>query len=206
MSLGVSLPKVGQEPRRRAALVDATIHEIGASGSLDVTVSQIAKRAGMSSALAHYYFATKNAIFLAAMRHILSAFKAGVHDRLADAVAPIDRLFAIVDASLGPDQFEGEVVSAWLLFYVRAQKSPEAARLLRVYARRLHSNLVHELRQLTDPAQAARIAQGVAAMIDGIYIRSALQDSAPDPVGACLLVKDYLRASLAQANLSENWH
>ena len=45
------MPKVGMEPIRKAALVKATIVEIGRAGSLDVTVSQIAKRAGMSSAL-----------------------------------------------------------------------------------------------------------------------------------------------------------
>ncbi|MDG1319155.1 MAG: TetR family transcriptional regulator, partial [Paracoccaceae bacterium] len=50
------MPKVGMEPIRRAALVKATIAEIGEAGTLDVTVSQIAKRAGMSSGLAHHYF------------------------------------------------------------------------------------------------------------------------------------------------------
>ena len=48
------MPKVGMEPIRRAALVEATIAAIGEAGSLEVTVSQIAKRAGMSSALAHH--------------------------------------------------------------------------------------------------------------------------------------------------------
>ena len=43
------MPKLGMEPIRKEALVKATIVEIGRVGSLDVTVSQIAKRAGMSS-------------------------------------------------------------------------------------------------------------------------------------------------------------
>ena len=54
------MPKVGVEPIRKAALVNATIAEVGRAGSLDVTVSQIAKRAGMSSALAHHYFGAKD--------------------------------------------------------------------------------------------------------------------------------------------------
>ena len=66
------MPKLGMEPIRRAALVKATIDEIGAVGNLDVTVSNIAKRAGMSSALAHHYFGGKDQIFLAAMRHTLA--------------------------------------------------------------------------------------------------------------------------------------
>jgi TetR/AcrR family transcriptional repressor of bet genes len=60
------------EPIRREALVKATIAEIGAMGSLDVTVSKIAKRAGMSPALAHHYFGSKDRILLAAMQHILT--------------------------------------------------------------------------------------------------------------------------------------
>ena len=80
------MPKLGMEPIRKDALIKATIVEIGRSGSLDVTVSQIAKRAGMSSALAHHYFGSKEEIFLAAMRHILSLYGAEVRGALAVAV------------------------------------------------------------------------------------------------------------------------
>ena len=45
------MPKLGMEPIRKAALVKATIVEIGRVGSLDVTVSQIAKRAGCAAAI-----------------------------------------------------------------------------------------------------------------------------------------------------------
>ena len=63
------MPKTGMEPIRKSALLQATIAEIGARGSLDVTVGQIARRAGMSSALAHHYFGGKVQIFIAAMRY-----------------------------------------------------------------------------------------------------------------------------------------
>ena len=82
------MPKLGMEPIRRAALVKATIDVIGAQGSLDVTVSQIAKQAGMSSALAHHYFGGKNQIFLAAMHQILRDFGAEVRSALRAANTP----------------------------------------------------------------------------------------------------------------------
>ncbi len=186
------MPRVGQEPLRRAALVSATIHEIGRAGSLDVTVSQIARTAGMSPALAHYYFDSKNALFLAAMRHILSAFGTSVRRRLRQARGPRERLRAIVGASLGQEQFETHVVGAWLVFYVEAQRAPEAARLLRIYARRLHSNLRHALRMLVPAAAADTIARGAAAMIDGLYIRHALHDALASPAAAERLVVQYL--------------
>jgi len=86
------MPKLGMEPIRKAALVKATISEIGRVGSLDVTVSQIAKRAGMSSALAHHYFGSQDEMFLAAMPHVLPIYGAEVRGALAVATGPAHRL------------------------------------------------------------------------------------------------------------------
>ncbi len=172
------MPKLGMEPIRRAALVKATIGEVGRAGSLDVTVGQIAKRAGMSTALAHHYFGAKDQIFLAAMRHILTEYAAAVRAALARSRGPRARLEAIVRAGFAPDQFQGEVVSAWLTFYVQAQTTAEARRLLTVYQRRLRSNLLFDLRKLTGAADAA--AETLAALIDGFYIRAALGQGGPE--------------------------
>lgn len=165
------MPKIGQEPIRRAALLAATVAEVGEAGSLDVTVSRIARRAGMSSALAHHYFGGKVQIFLAAMRHILTEYGAEV--RAALARAPRDRrLEALIAANFAESFFRPETVSAWLNFYVLALREPEAARLLRIYQRRLHANLVHALRGRTDAPEL--VAERIAALIDGVYLRAAL--------------------------------
>lgn len=165
------MPKLGMEPIRRDALVKATIAEIGAAGSLDVTVSQIAKRAGMSSALAHHYFGGKDQIFLAAMRRILTDFGTQARRELA-AAAPPDRAAAIIRASFAPAHFDAATIGAWMTFYVLAQKDAEALRLWRIYQRRMRSNLTHALRPLcADPEGAA---ETLIALIDGLYIRAAL--------------------------------
>lgn len=186
------MQRIGVAATRKNALIRAAITEVGRAGSLDVTVSQIAARAGVSSALAHHYFGSKEKIFLAAMRYILSEFRASARAGVALAKDPHSRINAIIAASFAPNQFERDIVSAWLAFYVQAQKSSAAERLLRIYAYRLDSNLVFHLRQLVSEAAAARIAQGLASMIDGFYIRCALQDCAPDPVEAEAQVADYL--------------
>lgn len=190
------MPKVGMEPIRRQALIDATILEIGKIGSLEVTVGQIAKRAGVSSGLAHHYLGGKDQIFLAAMRHILKTHGDHVLHELSLVNTPMDRLEAIILASFHQRNFSPEVIAAWLAFYVQAQTSKDAQRLLQVYARRLHSNLVHSLRQLTDDSRAERIAQGLAAMIDGFYIRKALQDIAPSRLDTMAMVAEYLQLQL----------
>ena len=185
------------EPIRRAALVKATIAEVGQAGSLDVTVAQIARRAGMSSALAHHYFGAKEQMFLAAMRQLLTLYGAEVRGALAVAEGPRGRINGIIRASFTGSSFRQEVVSAWLNFYVLAQTVPEARRLLRVYQRRLQSNLACELRTLVGD-RATGIAEGIGAMIDGVYIREALSGRAPDGRAASALVMNYVNAKIGE--------
>ncbi len=188
------MPKLGAEPIRKAALINATIFEVGRTGSLDVTVAQIARRAGMSPALAHHYFGSKDQIFLAAMRYILRTY-GGIVGEALPGRGPRGRLDAIVAASFAPVNFQRETVSAWVNFYALALTSPDAARLLRVYHRRLHSNLLVALRGLTaDPGQ---VAHTLGALIDGVYLRTVLTPGPTDPDAALRIITTYLEEALA---------
>ncbi len=189
------MPKLGMEPIRRAALVNATIVEVGRAGSLDVTVSQIARRAGMSSALAHHYFGGKEQMFLAAMRHILTLYSAEVRGALALAKGPEGRMDAVLCASFSATNFRRETVSAWLNFWVLSLTVPGARRLLSVYQRRLRSNLLAALRPLAG-LRAPALAEELGALIDGLYLREVLKDGAPDAAMAVETARTYLATSL----------
>ncbi|CTQ33204.1 choline-binding transcriptional repressor BetI [Jannaschia rubra] len=182
------------EPRRRDDLVRAAIAEIAACGTADVTVARIARRAGMSPALAHHYFGSKDRMLLAAMRHVLSVYGTAVRDALHQAPTPRARLEAIVRCSFAPANFRDEVVAAWLNFYVQAQRSPDTRRLLQVYHARLRSNLIHALRPLTpDPAL---LAEGIGAMLDGLYVRQALRADGMTSEASTALVLGYIDRGL----------
>ena len=187
------MPKIGAEPIRKAALINATIHEVGRAGSLDVTVAQIARRAGMSPALAHHYFGSKEQIFLAAMRYILRTYGRAVVDGLPGR-GPRGRLDAIIHSNFAPQNFQRETVSAWINFYALALVNPEAARLLRVYHNRLRSNLVVALRPLTP--DSTRVAETLGALIDGVYLRAVLTRGGFDAQAAEKLIFDYLNEAL----------
>lgn len=170
------MPKLGMEPIRRDALVKAAIVEIGAAGSLDVTVSQIARRAGMSSALAHHYFGSKEQMLVATMRHILTVFGAEVRGALTMARHPAERLEAVIRASFSSQNFRPATAASWLHFYVQAQTSDQTRRLLGVYHRRLRSNLVCDFRPLVENPEEA--AETIGALIDGVYLRQVLRPEA----------------------------
>jgi TetR/AcrR family transcriptional regulator, transcriptional repressor of bet genes len=177
------------EPVRRKALIAAAIEAIHARGMGQVTMGEIARRAGVSAALAHHYFGGKDQLLLATMRHLLSELGEEIQVRLAAAATPRERLSAIIRGNFSEAQFRPSVISAWLAFYVQAQTDSAARRLLRVYTRRLKSNLLHALRELTSRENAELLAETAAALIDGLWIRRSLAGSKPDPEGAASFVE-----------------
>ena len=186
------MPRIGVEPLRRKALVDATLRAIGQHGSLDVTMSDIAREAGVSPALAHHYFGSKQQLLVATIRSLLTRLRADMVAALEHLDTPRERLSAIIRVSFQADQFAPETVAAWLAFYMEAQRSEEVRRLLVIYSRRLRSNLLHSLKRLCPPDDAARTAEGVAAMIDGLYIRQSLRSAPVGRTASIALTEDYL--------------
>lgn len=190
------MPKVGMEPVRRKALVDATLRAVGDHGSLTVTMSEIARHAGVSAALAHHYFGSKEQLVLETIRSLLRQLRADTVAALGAAATPRERVSAVIRVNFQAHQFAPETVAAWLAFYTEAQRSEETRRLLVVYARRLRSNFLASLRELCPLADAARIAEGASAMIDGLYLRQGLK-SAPVSIDSSIaLVEDYVTAHL----------
>jgi TetR/AcrR family transcriptional regulator, transcriptional repressor of bet genes len=195
-----TMPKIGMEPIRRRALIDAAIAAIGDRGALDVTVSEIAGRAGVSTALAHHYFGNKNRLLEATMRALLTELAQDLRGALAGKATPRERLSLIVDVNFSDKQFTAGTVAAWLSFYMEAQRSPVMRHLLSIYARRLRSNLMFDLLKLKPRETALQIANGIAALIDGLYIQHALKAGGPSRANALALIEDYLDSKLGQTS------
>lgn len=191
------MPKLGMQPVRRQSLIEAAISLIGEAGSLDVPVKDIANRAGMSPALAFHYFDGKDGIILETMRHLLREYSNEIRHALRQAASPRERLDAIIKVSFGASQFDRNTVAAWLVFYLKAYSSPPAARLLAIYTARLRSNLLHAMEALAPRMEAERLAESLASLIDGIYIRQTLRPEGPDADEAIDLCRRHLAHSLA---------
>src|SRR5918997_2171059 len=125
------MPRIGMEPVRRKALIAAAIEAIHARGMANVTMGEIARRAGVSAALAHHYFGGKDQLLLATMRHLLSELSEEIQARLALAHTAEERVFAVIRGNFAAGQFRPAVISAWLAFYVQAQTESEGRPLLR---------------------------------------------------------------------------
>jgi TetR/AcrR family transcriptional repressor of bet genes len=188
---------------RRKALVDAALRVIGDHGSLAVTMSEIARQAGVSPALAHHYFGSKEQLLIETVRSLLKRLHNDAVTALKAAHTPRARLSAVIRVSFQADQFAPETIAAWLAFYAEAQRSEATRRFLVIYARRLRSNLLANLRALCPADAAERIAEVAAAMIDGLYIRQSLKSAPISIEGSIALTEDYINSALAPLSRKE---
>ena len=192
------MPKVGVQPIRRRQLIDATIDAIHAYGYDDTTVAKIAARAGLSAGIIAHYFGSKGELLEATMRSLLTGLRRQTVSQLAAAADPLDRISAIVAANFHETQCTPPVVAAWLAFWAQVPHAPALARLQRVYRARLHSNLRRELRRLgLDRGHADDVAELLASLIDGIWVRAALAGGGLDTAHARRRVMETLRLHLA---------
>ncbi len=185
------------ETERRKALIDATVETIHACGLQEATIAEIARRAGVSGGLAHHYFGSKAGLLNATMRALLSDLSREIRERLGEATSPRERISAKIAASFAPTQFQPALISAWLAFYLQARTEPETRRLLRVYHRRLASNLAHDFSAFLPREAARRAAQGTAAMIDGLWLQHVFAEKPPHPRSAVRIVEDYVERQIA---------
>lgn len=193
------MPKLGMGPIRRRQLVEAAIAVIHEQGFAQATVVRISRQAGVSAGMVHHYFQDKDDLLFATMRYLLADLRADAVARLSQAEGPRQRICAIIDSCFGDRQFDERVFSAWLALYGNARHSARLMEILSVYHRRLRSSLLHDLKRLLPAPDAQRLADGIAAMIDGLWLRYALTGKPDDPETPRALTRDYLSCALDRA-------
>lgn len=189
------MPKVGMQPIRRRQLIEATIRSMGEHGFAATTVQTISSAAGVSPGIIGHYFGGKDQLLVATMRSMMEELRRDTVRRLRLARDHRERLVAVVESNVTSEQFEPGVVNAWLAFWAQVPHVPALAQLQRINVRRLHSNLLHSLRPLLPPERAETAARGMGALIDGVWLRSALTREV-DARRARALLLDYLSLQL----------
>jgi betaine-aldehyde dehydrogenase len=174
MDCEASMARIEAEDVRRQQLIEATINTLAEKGFVATTLAEIGSRARVSPGLISHYFSDKDGLLEATLRSLAARLGRGVSERLRAARTPRERVQAVIDATLAPEEFEPRTCSVWLAFWGQVIHSERLRRVQRIYQRRMLSNLRHALRKLVPDREADRIAIGLAAMIDGLWLRATL--------------------------------
>ncbi|MGF1792642.1 transcriptional regulator BetI [Photobacterium profundum] len=192
------MPKVGMPEIRRPQLVEATMSVIDEVGLSNASVALISRKAGVSPGIINHYFGGKHGLLEETMRTVLRQLSATSieHLRAVDCNDVTARIKAIVSANFDGYQVDSKVTKTWLAFWAQSMHDGDLHRLQRVNERRLLSHLRYELKQVLPAEKALFVAQGIAALIDGIWLRGALNPKGICPEKAQQIISDYLEKQL----------
>lgn len=172
------MPKLGMEKIRRQQLIDATLVSIERHGLHATTIGTISKLAGVSAGIISHYFDGKAGLIEATIKYLLQQLKLDLLSALDDKeLNHRERLHAIIDSNFSNTQQSNSAAVTWLAFWAQSMHSPELARLQRVNAARLESNLRYSLKRAIAPEHVDWCAKLLAAQIDGVWLRAALSQN-----------------------------
>ncbi|WP_296269105.1 transcriptional regulator BetI [Pseudomonas sp. UBA6562] len=200
------MPKVGMQPIRRQQLIDATLQAVDQVGLGDASIALIARLAGVSNGIISHYFRDKNGLIAATMRHIMNMLNDGVIARrqaLTDT-SPRAQLQVIIEGNFDASQVTGPAMKTWLAFWASSMHQPSLHRLQRINDHRLYSNLCYQFRRALPADQARSAARGLAALIDGLWLRGALSGDAFDTDQAVRIAYEYMDLQLAKQRPTGN--
>lgn len=90
-------------------------------------------------------------------------------------------------------------MKTWLAFWASSMHQPNLNRLQQVNDRRLYSNLTYEFARVLDKHAARMAAKGLAALIDGLWLRSALSNEAFPLQDALTITNEYIDMQLSRS-------
>lgn len=196
------MARIDSEDDRRRQIIETTIDTLAELGYVSTTLARIGARAGISAGLIAHYFGDKEGLLEAVFRALARRVHVAVLRQLATASTPRERVQAVIDANLAPEEFEPRTGMVWLAFWGQVVHAPRLKRVQAVYQRRMLSTLRHALRALMPIEEARHLAMMIASMIDGVWLRATLSGWVEaDGEAARRLVSDFVDSRLVANSL-----
>ena len=157
----------------RERILDAAIERIVSDGIDGVRIARIAMDAGVSTALVHYHFETREALLAEALTH---SFEIAGSARItaSDEPASVHRLREMVEQCLPIAGAQERDWVLWVELWLRAVRHPELRPTAAHLYDRMHAWFVEALEEFD--CDADRVADRILALIDGFGVRALLGD------------------------------
>lgn len=161
---------------RRVQLIEATIASIAKRGFAETTLADVADGAKLSRGIVNFYFRSKEELLVETLRHMAQDYEAFWMTAVAKAgPAPADKLNAMIEADFHPTAASRKHVTVWYAFWGEARWRPEYLRLCAELSDRYFEQTRALCQSIVDAGgyrdvDAAGVARGLNAMIDGLWL------------------------------------
>lgn len=119
------VPRKLSRAARRVQLIEATIEVLAERGFARLTLSDVAKRAGLSHGLVNFHFESKELLLSETLGYLSDEYRDNWMCALGAAgPAPAQQLDALFRADFSPQLFTPARLAAWVAFWGEAQSRP----------------------------------------------------------------------------------
>ena len=191
------MPKVVDHDARRTTIVEAALAVIVERGLEGATMRRIAQEAGSTTGLVTHYFASKDEVLIAALRHVHRAAGARMIEAMRNREG-IEALRAVIEESLPLDDARRAEWKIWLAFWGHAPTAPALA----IEQQQRYEEWTDLLAQLVVDAGLDTSVTGLVAVIDGIGVRATITPDGLPPSEQLAVVGRVLASSPASGRLS----
>jgi AcrR family transcriptional regulator len=175
---------------RRRQILQAAVTVIGERGLCDTRISDIAERAGASSALVLYYFGSKDRLLAEALAFAEERFYAETAEELATVDTATEQMIRLIERSCSPGSVSRrnwrDEWLLWLDMWARSPRDPDVARDREVLDRRWRETIADIVRMGQSRGEFAMVdpddfALRLSVMLDGLAIQVVLGDADVPP-------------------------
>lgn len=192
---------------RREEILRSAVQVISSRGHADTRLSHVAERAGVSQALVVYYFGSRESLLAQALAYSDARFYDRAAAELAKSSTAARKLVRLLELSCttgDPDDPDQPAWVLWLDLWSVAARNPEVAE----HRRKLDRHWRETISSVVDQGVASGEFQAVnvsdftirlAAMVDGLAVQVALEDSEVDADRMLRLCLGYAASALGFA-------
>jgi AcrR family transcriptional regulator len=171
-------------PSGRERILAAAMNRIASEGIDEVRIARIAMDAGVSTALVHYHFETREALLAEALEYSFEhAGDLRIGEEAQLGATHAERLAGMVDQCLPLDESLERDWVLWVELWLRAVRHPELRPIAEELYRRMRDWFAAAIEAGVSagefaPCDPGDVADRTLALIDGFGIRALLGDSA----------------------------
>ena len=194
------LSRTAKREARRQQLIDATMKCIGRKGLTGMTLSDVAKQAGLSQGIVNLHFDNKDNLLRETLLSLANEYKAQF-DRAYDRAGPgpADKLRALMELDLRPSVCDRQKLAVWFAFWGEVKSRPTYRKICDEYDQYYDDVIVALCEQIIDQGEytdvtASATAEALTSMTDGLWLSCLVSAQAFDRQLAKEAVFSYLRS------------
>lgn len=162
---------------RRQQLIEATIDTLATRGYADTTLAEVARRAGLSSGIVNFHFATKEKLLVETLQYLSEEYRNNWRLALDRAgPSPAERLAAVVASDFDRKICTRRKLAAWCAFWGEAKTRPDYLKHCGANDEAFQNTLADLCAELVAEGgyadyDHARIARGLDALLEGLWLK-----------------------------------